>query len=61
MALGHATHFGHVTPRLELLWIAVVAVAIIGLMLVLTWILGFNAAGPAFELTPDPAGGFLTF
>ena len=61
MALGHATRYGLVTPRLELLWIAAAAVAIIGLMLVLTWILGFNAAGPTFELTPDPAGAFLTF
>jgi hypothetical protein len=46
---------------LDLIWIVVLAAAIVAALLVATLIFGFNASGPGYQLVPDPAGPFLPF
>lgn len=62
MALRSTTHMGRVSSgSLDLIWIVVAAAVLIAGLLVLTWLFGFNASGPGYELIPDPAGPYLPF
>ncbi len=62
MALRSTTPVGRVSSgSLDLIWIVVLAAAIVAALLVATLIFGFNASGPGYQLVPDPAGPFLPF
>jgi hypothetical protein len=59
MALQHASRPMRVSPADLLRVFLIVALAIalaIGIMLVLTWVLGVGRAGPSYQIVPDPAG-----
>jgi hypothetical protein len=63
MTLRSTTHAGRVSSHanLDLAWMLVIAAVVVGLLLVLTVVYGFHAAGPSLETVPDPAGLYLPF
>ncbi len=63
MTLRSTTHSGRISSysNLDLAWALVIAAAVVGLLLVLTWAFGINVAGPSLQTVPDPAGLYLPF
>ncbi len=63
MTLRSTTHSGRVSSyaHLDPAWMLVIAAVVVGLLLILTWVFGFNATGPSLETVPDPAGLYLSF
>ena len=44
------------TSSFDLVRVVLIVVAVIALMLVLTWVVGTARGGPSYEIVPDPAG-----
>jgi hypothetical protein len=55
MAL-HQSNLAHETSREDVIRVLLIIAAVIAVVAIATAMIGMQQAGPAYDLTPDPAG-----